>query len=217
VATNVHFVFSSPPPDVSFDAFGDWYEGHVADILAVPGFRAARRYRVDGVVSERPPTMYRHLSLYRVDGDGTEAMAELDRRVQAGDVPLPDWFGAIRFASFEGRALEDGDAALPDHASLVFSRPPGEMGFEAFSDWYAVHMRENLTADGFDSAWRFALDAATVDPDAPCEAQHAAWYEVHGTLPELRVALREAADAGRVSFPEWFGDIPFASVDCVAL
>jgi hypothetical protein len=217
MATNAHFVFSTPPAEVSFEAFSNWYEGHVADILAGPGFPAARRYKVDGVVSDRPPTMYPHLSLYHVDGDGTEALAELDRRVKSGAVPLPDWFGDIRFASFAGTALEDDDAQLPDHAYLVFSKPPAGMGFEDFSGWYAVHMRENLTADGFDAAWRFGLQPATVDPDAPCEAVHGAWYEVHRELPELRAALAEARDAGRVHFPEWFGDIEFASVDCVAL
>ena len=217
MATNVHLVFSIPPAQVSFDAFDRWYAGHLTDILAGPGFPAARRYRVEGARGDRPPTMYRHLSLYHVDGDGSQALAQLDRRVETGEVPLPDWFGDIRFASFDGRALEDGDAQLPDHAYLVFSKPPAGMGFEEFSDWYAAHMRENLTADGFDAAWRFALTPATVDPAAPCEAVHAAWYAVHGELPELRAALREAADAGRVRFPDWFGDIEFASVDCVAL
>jgi hypothetical protein len=217
MATNVHFVFSTPPAEVSFEDFDRWYDTHVADILAGPGFPAARRYRVDGVRGDRPPTMYRHLSLYHVDGDGTQALGELERRVQSGEVPLPDWFGDIRFASFEGLALEDGDAQLPDHAYLVFSRQPPGMSFEDFSAWYAGHMRENLTADGFDEAWRFALKPANVDPEAPCTAVHGAWYAVHGELPELRAALKEAADAGRVDFPDWFGDIEFASVDCVAL
>jgi hypothetical protein len=224
MATNVHFVFSTPPREMAFEDYSDWYAGHVADVLAGPGFTAARRYRVEGARGERPPTMYQHLSLYQVEGDGTQALAELERRVQSGDVPLPDWFGDIRFASFEGLALAAppakpvvGDAQLPDHAYLVFSKPPAGMAFEDFSEWYAVHMRENLTADGFDAAWRFALKPATVDPEAPCEAVHGAWYAVHGELPELRAALKEAADAGRVDFPEWFGDIQFASVDCVAL
>jgi hypothetical protein len=217
MATNAHFVFSTPPAEVSYEDFSAWYEGHVADILAGPGFLAARRYRVEGAVSDRPPTMYRHLSLYHVAGDGTEALAELERRVHSGAVPLPDWFGDIRFASFDASALEDDESQLPDHAYLVFSKPPAGMGFEDFSAWYAVHMRENLTADGFDAAWRFGLQPATVDPHAPCEAVHGAWYEVHGELPELRAALVEAREAGRVHFPEWFGDIEFASVNCVAL
>jgi hypothetical protein len=39
---------------------------------------------------------------------------------------------------------------------------------------------------------------------------------VHGELPQLRGALKEAADAGRVGFPDWFGEILFASLDCHA-
>jgi len=39
---------------------------------------------------------------------------------------------------------------------------------------------------------------------------------VHGELPELRAALKEAADAGRVGFPEWFDEILFASLDARA-
>jgi hypothetical protein len=217
MSANVHLVFSTPPAQVSYEDFSGWYEGHVADILAGPGFLAARRYRLEGVVSDRPPTMYGHLSLYHVEGDGSAALAELERRVQAGEVPLPEWFGDIRFASFDGLALEDDGSRLPDHAYLVFSKPPDGMGFEDFSRWYAVHMRENLTAEGFDAAWRFGLRSATVDADAPCDAVHAAWYEVHGELPALRAALAEARDAGRVHFPDWFGDIEFASVNCVAL
>jgi len=59
MATNAHFVLSTPPAEVS----------------------------------------------YHVDGDGTEALADLDRRVKSGAVPLPDWFGAIRFASVNCVAL----------------------------------------------------------------------------------------------------------------
>ena len=45
---------------------------------------------------------------------------------------------------------------------------------------------------------------------------HAALYEVHAELPALRAALKEAIDAGRVDFPDFFDDILFASLDCHA-
>ena len=72
------------------------------------------------------------------------------------------------------------------------------------------------TADGFDAMWRYRLEADTGRPARPCEAVHAALYEVHGELPELRAALKAAADAGRVGFPDWFDEILFASLDCHA-
>ena len=213
---NVHFVFSTPPAGVSEADYSSWYEQHVGEILDVPGFAGARRYWLSPIVGDTSPTMYRHLSLYEIEGDSQAPLAELGRRMQAGQLTLEDWFAEIRFASLDGIALEDDQVRLTDHAYLVFSTPPSQIPFEDYSGWYAVHVRENLTAEGFDAGWRFRLQAATVDPAAPCEAVHGAIYEVHEALPALRQALAEARDAGRVHFPDWFGQIQFASMDCVA-
>src|SRR3982074_668206 len=144
MATNLHFVFSVPPGGVSEADFSSWYELHVREILEVPAFVGARRYWLSPIVSEHPPTMYRHLSLYEIDGDSRAPLGELDRRKQAGQMTPENWFGEIRFASFDGLALEDDQVRLTDRAYLVFSKPPAEIGFDAYSDWYGVHMRENL-------------------------------------------------------------------------
>jgi hypothetical protein len=217
VSENVCLVFSKPPEGLSADEFGRWYEGHVGDILRVDGFRAARRFNLEAARGDTSPTMYPHLSLYAIDGDAGEALARLDEAVAAGDVPLPDWFGGIRFASFFGSPLEGPiDLRRLDHAYMVFSTPPAAIALDDYVDWYATHARENLTADGFDEVWRYRIEPDRIDPLAPCDAVHAALYEVHGEMPELRAALREAADAGRVGFPEWFDDIKFASLDAHA-
>jgi hypothetical protein len=214
---NVPFVFSIPPAGVSDAEFSAWYGQHVSEIVAVPGFAGARRYWLSSVVGDRSPTMYRHLSLYEIEGESDAALHELERRMDAGQLTLEDWFADIRFASFDGIALENDEVRLAEHVYLVFSKPPPEIEFAAYSDWYDVHLRENLTADGFDAGWRFRLEPATLDPSAPCEAVHAAIYEVHAELPALRQGLADARDAGRVHFPDWFGRIEFASLDCVAI
>ena len=208
---NIYLVFSKPPEWLAADEFDSWYEAHVGEILAVEGYSAARRFALHAAVGSTSPTMYSHLALYGITGDPAETTAGLDRVIKAGSIVLPDWFGEARFASFVGHALEGPiDFATLDHVYLVFSKQPAQIGLEDYIDWYATHMRENLTADGFDAAWRFRLEPDLVDPLAPCDAVHAALYEVHGDLPQLRVALKEAADAGRVGFPEWFGEIQFA-------
>ena len=46
----VHLVFSDPPSGVSDDEFNAWYDGHVQEILAVPGFESVRRYAISPVV-----------------------------------------------------------------------------------------------------------------------------------------------------------------------
>ena len=214
---SVYFVFSEPPPQVDRGDYGRWYEGHVRDILAVEGFRSARRFDLEVARGERSPTMYSHLSLYAIEGDPREAMARLRAAGEEGLVPLPDFFDEIRFASFYGDPLEGPiDLAALDHAYLVFSNPPAQISLDDYIEWYAAHARENLTAEGFDAVWRYRLHADRVDPLAPGESVHAAVYEVHGELPQLRLALKEAADAGRVGFPDWFGEILFASMDAYA-
>jgi hypothetical protein len=218
MANSVYFVFSNPPPGVGEAEYSDWYEQHAREIVTGPGFAGARRYWLSPVVGG-PPTNYRHLSLYELDGETSRpAMAELSNRMAADELTLREWFGQIRFASFDGVALEDEGVRLPDHAYLVFSVPPVEIAFDAYDDWYAIHLRENLTADGFDAGWRFRLEADTVDPQAPCAASHAAIYDVSQEQPALRRALAESREDGRrVTYPDWFGQIGFASLDCQAV
>ncbi len=218
MANGVYFVFSNPPPGVGEAEYSDWYQRHAEEIVAGTGFAGARRYWLSRVTGG-PPTNYRHLSLYELEGEESgPAMAELADRMTAAELTLREWFDQIRFASFDGFALEDDEVRLPDHAYLVFSTRPQQIGFDAYNDWYSVHLRENLTADGFDAGWRFRLEADTVDPDAPSAAAHAAIYDVSEEAPALRRALAESrADGRRVTYPGWFGQIEFASLDCHAI
>lgn len=214
---NIYFVFSTPPAEIAMDAFDRWYEQHVRDILTVDGFSAARRFHFDPVRGDTSPTMYAHLSLYAIDGDPRAAMARLDAAVKAGTVPIPDWFERGRWASFHADGLEGPiDLDRLDHCYMVFSTPPERLTLEDYIEWYATHARENCTAEGFDEVWRYRLEPDRTDPLAPCTAVHAALYEVHGELPELQAALKEAADAGRVGFPDFFYEILFASLDARA-
>jgi hypothetical protein len=216
VAESVYLVFSKPPEGMSLEAFGEWYEQHVRDILTVDGFVAARRFGFQVIRGDTSPTMYQHLSLYVIEGDPHAAMERLAQATNVS-VPIPDWFDSGRWASFYGDPLEGPiDLDRLDHAYLVFSRQPLQMAPEEFIDWYATHARENCTAEGFEEVWRYRLEPDTVDPLDPGASIHVAIYEVHGELEELRAALKEAADAGRVGFPEWFDDILFASLDAYA-
>ena len=46
MSENLHLVFSKPPEAISDDAYNRWYDFHLGEILVVPGFVSARRYRV---------------------------------------------------------------------------------------------------------------------------------------------------------------------------
>jgi hypothetical protein len=216
VAEHVHIALSVPPEGVGDDEFADWYERHVGEALAVPGFVAARRYDLAPAVPGRPPVEYRHAAVYVLDREPGGPLDELGRRMRSGEASRPGWFGEIRFASFDGRPLEDEQLVPPDHAYLVLSHAPRRFTSEEYQGWYYAHARENLTSEGFRTVWRYALTPGSPDPGRVGRATHAALYAVEGRLPELRRALDESASARRVDIPDWMSEGEFTSFDCLA-
>lgn len=210
----VHVVLSLPPASVDEQTYGDWYERRVSAILETPGVVAARRYWLGPASPERPGVEFRHLALYLLEEPGAP-LAELDPRLEAGE-RVPDWFGDIRFAAYGGEPLEDDELRFPDHAYLVFSHAPRRFTDEEFYGWYYAHARENLTSEGFETVWRYALVPALEDPDGPRGSTHGAFYEVHGDLPALREALADTIRARRVDIPDWMAEGEFVSFDCLA-
>jgi hypothetical protein len=213
----VYLVFSAPPSGVSDQEFSASYERHASEVLAIPGFRAARRYWLSPGVPDRPPVPFRHLALYVLDGSPDMGPTELIRRRQEDGMSTEPWCDDIRVETFVGRPLEDAEVELADHGYLVLSHAPGRFTTEEYYGWYYAHARENLTAHGFDAVWRFALTAHIPDAAAPSPATHVAFYQVHGELPELRRALEESFRAGRVDIPDWMPEGEFVSYDCLAV
>ena len=100
MSENLHLVFSKPPEDISDETYNQWYDFHLSEILVVPGFVSARRYRLDTIKGGWTPSGHRYLSAYELEGEPKEVMAELDKEVASGRMKLPEWFPAITFASF---------------------------------------------------------------------------------------------------------------------
>lgn len=67
--------------------FNEWYDGtHVPELLAVPGFVSARRYRQVGGDGEAE-----YLAVYEIDADDLSApVQELRRRSAAGETTRSD-------------------------------------------------------------------------------------------------------------------------------
>jgi hypothetical protein len=72
--------------------FNEWYDNvHIPDLLAVPGVRSAQRFELaDAEVNTITPSQHRYLVVYELDGEPTEIMGEIARRVQSGAVVLSD-------------------------------------------------------------------------------------------------------------------------------
>ena len=89
MSENLHLVFSKPPEAISDEQYNSWYDFHLSEILVVPGFVAARRYRLQTVKGEWTPSGHRYLSAYELAGNPQDVMKELDKEVASGRMKLP--------------------------------------------------------------------------------------------------------------------------------
>ncbi|MFN8221614.1 MAG: DUF4286 family protein [Gaiellales bacterium] len=118
MSQDLHLVFSRMPDEVDEAEFNTWYDAHLPEILSIPGFVSAQRYRLEpAVVDDDAGVGYRYLALYEIEGDPQEllrAMAErqlstrdsyADRKAAGDDGPeLPTWWDEVRFASWNAIA-----------------------------------------------------------------------------------------------------------------
>ena len=115
LAQNLQIVFSRLPDEVDEAEFNDWYDAHLDEILSIPGFVSAQRFRLEQVVvDEDAGVRYRYLALYEIEGDPQEVLAAMaerqlgtrdsyaDRKAAGDDggPDLPAWWAEIRFASW---------------------------------------------------------------------------------------------------------------------
>jgi len=117
VAQSLQLVFSDagdadhPVSDQSFDG---WYEQHLGEILSIPGFSTAQRYRLEEVTRPANGTIPgRRLCIYTTTKPPDELRAEMERmnllsadsysRLKDTDSTgpaLPEWWDRVRFASW---------------------------------------------------------------------------------------------------------------------
>lgn len=83
------YVVMSNPVAGKEEEYNRWYtDQHLPDVLAVPGFVAAQRFRVDDKDSKLP---HRYLALYEIETDDiAHAMADLQGRAGTPAMPLSD-------------------------------------------------------------------------------------------------------------------------------
>ncbi|HZL55412.1 MAG TPA: hypothetical protein VFC22_07260 [Solirubrobacteraceae bacterium] len=95
---------------------------------------------------------------------------------------------------------------MPDHEYIVLSKPPEGVSAEEFNDWYDRHMGEILELPGFVSAQRSALTLRGHRGKA-FDYEYIVRYGIDGDLDATLAGLREAVEAGRLYFPDWFPSI----------
>lgn len=119
MAQDLQIVFARIPAEVDEREFNAWYDAHLGEILSIPGFLSAQRYRLEPVVvDDQEPVSYRYLSVYEIEGDPEQLVVEMEKlsmgtadayrerkAVDPSGPELPEWWSKVRFASWNCIAL----------------------------------------------------------------------------------------------------------------
>ena len=119
MAGNLQIVFSYVPDGVTDEEFSEWYDAHLPEILSIPGFASAQRFRLEPVVTDATePVSYRYLAMYEIEGDPDKLLEEMAKlklgnvdtyaerkQVDSSGPALPGWWDRVRFASWNCIAL----------------------------------------------------------------------------------------------------------------
>ena len=217
----LHAVFSLPPDDLPRDRFEEWYAGHIDDILTIPGIDSARLYRLTpSVGATRSPAVYAYAALYEIGDDPATVLPTLGAALGTDAVPLPDFFGSVRWAIFNLAPIDEvgeKDTLDCDELYLVFSAPPEGITREEYDAWYVEHVRENVRIGELGGARRWSVEAAVVDPVLPPHATHLASYELTAGAARMNELLDSNIANGVIVLPPWFPQISFASAAAAAL
>lgn len=95
-------VGSNPAAPEQEAEFNRWYvEEHLDDVLAVAGFKAARRYTLSPVrpMADTEPSPYGYLAVYEVEADDLEvAGRDLQAALDSGGIPISETFDLSGFS-----------------------------------------------------------------------------------------------------------------------
>ena len=86
------FLVQTNPVEGREDEFNDWYSNqHLSDVLNVPGFVAAQRFRLSD--TQRPGTgayPYKYIAIYEMEGDVDAILNKIQEGVAAGKILMSD-------------------------------------------------------------------------------------------------------------------------------
>ena len=100
MAEHEYIVLSRPPEGVSAADFNEWYDGHMREILELPGWVSAQRSALTMRGHRGEAFEYSYLVRYGIDGDLEAALGGLREAVDAGRLYFPDWFPQIRTSGY---------------------------------------------------------------------------------------------------------------------
>lgn len=100
MARHVFVVFTNPTTDAQEAEYNSWYnDQHLPDVLNVPGFVSAQRFKLSGTQRAAGPFPWRYMALYHIDTDDLQAtLATLAARSGTSAMVMSDALAAERLA-----------------------------------------------------------------------------------------------------------------------
>ena len=97
MARHVFVVFTNPVPGKD-ETYNDWYTNqHLADVLDVPGFVSAQRFKLSGTQRAAGPHPWQYMALYQIETDDLQkTLATLGERSGTSAMVISDALGAER-------------------------------------------------------------------------------------------------------------------------
>lgn len=94
------FVVFTNPVDGKEAAYNDWYDNrHLPDVLDVPGFVSARRFRLSDTQRATGPFPWKYLALYEIETDDLKkTLATLAERSGTAAMVMSDALAEQRLA-----------------------------------------------------------------------------------------------------------------------
>lgn len=199
MARHVQIVLSNPASPDRDGEYNDWYDNqHIPDLMRLPGFVGARRYRV--ALPFRGQVPWRYAVVYDLEADDLgEVLGELvashsDGRIAVSDVLDSASLTALVFSpigSWQG---------LAGHRRQIFLAlsKPSDGQEAAFNAWYdGTHVPEVTAIPGIFGAQRYRLVMPFLDPLGEGQG-YLALYDVDcDDLVALAGEVRQRARDGR--------------------
>lgn len=109
---NVLVVLSNPSEGEE-SAYNEWYtETHLDEVVSIPGFVAARRYKLtDAQLDGFPASSHSYLSIYEIEGDPKDAFDALVAELESGRMALPGSIEQTTIAPWSFEAITERVAA----------------------------------------------------------------------------------------------------------
>jgi len=100
MARHVFVVFTNPTSEAQEAEYNRWYnDRHLPDVLDVPGFVSAQRFRLSDTQRAAGPFPWRYMALYHIDTDDLKGtLATLAARSGTSAMVMSDALGAERLA-----------------------------------------------------------------------------------------------------------------------